>query len=190
MCRMNEQAIGQNIRELRVRAGLTLTTVARKAQLAKSSLSKIETGQTSPPISTLIRIAKAISVPISDFFAAEHSKPSFAMTRKGKGQVVTRTGSKFGYSYESLALGKPHKYVEPFLLTIGPDDPPGEFHHSGQEFIYMLSGTMDFDLGEEQFRLQKGDSLFFDSSILHRTRVVGKRPAKFLCIFIQDIPAR
>ena len=138
MCRMHERTIGENIRRLRVRAGLTLTSIAQRAELTKSTLSKIETGKTSPPISTLIRIARAMNVPIVEFFVDEDKNPACVLTRKGKGQIVIRNGSRFGYSYEALALKKPDKSVEPFLLTIRPDDPPGEFHHTGQEFIYML----------------------------------------------------
>ena len=184
---MNERIVGRNIRKLRIQAGLTLTVVAKKAQLTKSTLSKIETGQTSPPISTLIRIARAMNVPLVEFFIDEAKEPAYVLTRKDKGQRVIHNGSQFGYSYEALALEKRDKYVEPFLLTISPADPAGQFYHSGQEFIYMLSGCMDFAVGEDQFSLKKGDSLFFDSSHLHKTRVAGKHPAKFLCIFIQDV---
>lgn len=187
---MDEQNIGKNIRKLRTQAGFTLTSIAKKADLTKSTLSKIETGQTSPPISTLIRIARSMNVPIVDFFAEENKEPAYVLTRKGQGQIVIQNGSQFGYSYEALALKKQHKYVEPFLLIINPDDPPGQFHHNGQEFIYMLSGSMDFAVGKNQFRLKTGDSLFFDSKHLHKTHVVGKRPAKFLCIFIQNVSTK
>ena len=183
---MDEQNVGNNIRKLRTQAGFTLTSIAKKADLTKSTLSKIETGQTSPPISTLIRIARAMNVPIVDFFADKDKQPTYVLTRKGQGQIVIQNGSQFGYSYEALALKKQHKYVEPFLLTINPDDPPGQFHHNGQEFIYMLSGSIDFTIGDNQFRLKTGDSLFFDSSCPHKTKIVGKKAAKFLCIFIQE----
>ena len=183
---MDEQNIGKNIRKLRTQAGFTLTSIAKKADLTKSTLSKIETGQTSPPISTLIRIANAMNVPIVEFFADEGTKPAYVLTRRGKGQIVIQNGSQFGYSYEALALKKQHKYVEPFLLTINPDDPPGQFHHRGQEFIYMLSGVMDFTFNDEVFRLKTGDSFFFDSNHPHKTKIVGKKAAKFLCIFIQE----
>jgi transcriptional regulator with XRE-family HTH domain len=183
---MNEQNISKNIRKLRTQAGFALTSIAKKANLTKSTLSKIETGQTSPPISTLIRIARAINVPIADFFAEEDKEPEYVLTRKGQGQIVIQNGSQFGYSYEALALEIQHKYVEPFLLTINPDDPPGQFHHRGQEFIYMLSGAIDFTFDGEVFRLKSGDSFFFDSSCPHGTKIVGKKSAKFLCIFIQE----
>jgi len=187
---MDEHTIGQNIREIRLRAGLSLTTAAKRAELTKSTLSKIETGQISSPISTLSRIAKALNVTLAGFFVAKNEPPPYVLTRKGKGQAVTGAGSRFGYSYEGLAWGKLDKTAEPFLITIQPDDPPGEFHHIGQEFIFMLSGSMEFTIGSDTFKLHAGDSLYFDSSILHKTHILSKKPVQFLCLFIQDIPAK
>jgi transcriptional regulator with XRE-family HTH domain len=182
---MNEHDIGPRIRKLRQKAHFTLTAAANKAELAKATLSKIETGQISPPISTLMRIAKALDVSITDFFVDADKQPSYVLTRKSQRHLVTRNGSKFGYSYEALALEKPGKIAEPFFLTINPSDPPGEFHHRGQEFIYMLSGRMEFTIGDECLVLRSGDSLYFDSEHVHKTQVLGDRPAKFICIFIQ-----
>jgi transcriptional regulator with XRE-family HTH domain len=188
--RMNEHKIGINIRRLRSRAGLTLTLAAGKADITKSTLSKIETGQISAPISTLIRIAKAVNVPLVEFFVDDRKQPAYVLTPKGKGQIVSRDGSQFGYSYESLALEKGDKYVEPFLLTINPGDPTGQFHHGGQEFIYMLSGAMEFTIGTEKMKLKAGDSLYFDSALVHKTHVLGSHPAKFVCVFVQEKEAR
>lgn len=183
---MNEQDIGENIRALREAAGLTLTATAKKAALTKSALSKIETGQSSPPIATLLRIAKALNVSLVDFFTAEKAHLPYVLTRKGDGRVISRDGSRLGYSYEALGLEKSDKIAEPFLLTVKQDDPEGVFHHDGQEFIYMLSGQMLFTINDEKLTLHAGDSLYFDSTNVHRTCAVGKRPAKFICVFIQQ----
>ena len=186
---MNEQSIGKNIRSLRLGQGRTLTELADKSDLTKSALSKIEQGKASPPISTLIRIATSLGVSIVDFFYEEKSAPPYVLTRKDQGVTIARDGTEFGYIYEALALNKKDKSVEPFLLTINPGDPRGTFQHQGQEFIYMLSGAMDFTVGDDGLRLKAGDSLYFDSGIVHQTQIVGKRPARFICVFIQDIPA-
>jgi len=183
---MNERTIGCNIRKLRSEKTLTLTEVAKKADITKSTLSKIETGQISAPISTLIRIAKAMNLPVVLFFAEEKSQPLYVLTRKGNGSIVTRNGSRFGYSYEGLALEKQNKYVEPFILTINPSDPVGIFRHDGQEFDYIISGSMEFTIGNEKLTLKAGDSLYFDSNHVHKTQVIGKKPVKFLCVFIQE----
>lgn len=178
--------MAKRIRNLRQEAGLTLSEAAEKAELNKSSLSKIETCQISPSIATLMRIAKVLGVSITDFFVDADPEPVYVLTKKDQGMVVSQDGSKFGYTYKGLALGKSGKTAEPFILTIDPSDPPGEFRHAGQEFIYMLSGRMEFTINEEKLLLTPGDSLYFDSANLHKTKILGRRPAKFLCIFIQE----
>jgi len=179
--------MGRNIRQLRHRAGLTLTSLAKKARMTKSTLSKIETGQTSSPISTLLRIAETLEVTISEFFIEEETNPSFVLTRKGQGQIISRDGSQWGYAYEALALKLNKKIGEPFLLTIRPGDPMGQFRHGGQEFIYMLSGQMECSVGGTLMKINPGDSLYFDPTFPHTTKVTGKQPAVFLCIFMQNI---
>ena len=183
---MEQERITARIRACRQAAGLTLAEAAQRAELNKATLSKIETGRISPPIATLLRVAKALNVAITDFFVDSQATPEYVLTRKGRGIRVESNGSQFGYSYEALAFGRMSKNAEPFYLTIEPTDPPGEFHHQGQEFIYMLSGRMEFTVGNESMILAAGDSLYFNASHLHRTKVLGKRPAKFLCVFIHD----
>lgn len=183
---MNEAAIGANIRRIRERTGGTVTRLAQRAGIAKATMSKIETGKISSPISTLMRIADALGVPLAEFFVESVEDPPYVLTRCGQGQIISRDGSRFGYSYEALALGIRHKRAEPFLLTIQPGDPIGEFRHGGQEFIHMLSGRLAFTVGEDRMVLRKGDTLYFDATREHRTEVLGKTPARFICVFLQD----
>lgn len=187
---MDERVLGANIRAMRERAGLTVTALAQRAELTKGGLSKIETGRASPPISTLMRIADALGVPLASFFEEPETDPPFVLTRKGQGRIITRDGTRFGYSYEALALEMRHKRIEPFLLTIRPGDPPGSFRHGGQEFIYMLAGRLQFTVGSHTMVLRPGDSLYFDPTLPHSTRVMGKRSARFLCVFVQEDSSR
>lgn len=187
MYRMDERSIGASIRRLRQERGQTLTALAKAAALTKSTLSKIETGQVSAPISTFLRIADALGVPLAQFFSEPDKAPPFVLTRKGEGKIITRDGSKFGYAYEALALEMRHKRVEPFLLTVRPGE-KGVFRHGGQEFIYMLSGKLQFSVGEHRMTLAPGDSLYFNPQFEHTGHVIGAVPAKFLAIFVQDEP--
>ena len=182
---MDERTIGHNIRRLREATGLTLTDTARAANITKSTLSKIENGQVSSPISTLIRIADALNQRIDQFFVEADGESIYALTGKGEGRLVTRDGSRFGYTYEALAAGFPHKLAEPFVLTTQPGDRAKPFTHDGQEFIYMLAGRMRFFIGGKSFMMGPGDSLYFDSHHEHYSWVVGKQPARFLCVFLQ-----
>lgn len=183
---MDEQSIGKTIRSLRQDLKITLTDAARKAGIAKGTLSKIENGQVSAPISTLLCISQALGVPISQFFREQEEDPPYVLVRSGAGIPITRDGTRFGYSYEALAPGMSGKTAEPFLLTIRPEDPPGTFCHGGQEFIFMVEGSMEFTIDQEKIMLHAGDSLYFDPSRTHKTRAAGPVPARFICLFIQD----
>jgi len=185
---MDEKTIGANIREIRLAKKASLTETAKLAGITKSTLSKIENGQLSSPISTLLSIAKALGVHLADFVKENHPTSHAIHTPKGKGRLVVRDGTRLGYSYESLALGFPNQAAEPFLLTIRPGDSVGEFRHSGQEFIYVLSGAVRFEVGDQVYDLHQGDSLFFDATQIHRTSLLGKEPAQFLAVFIETNP--
>jgi transcriptional regulator with XRE-family HTH domain len=181
---MDDATVGMNIRQLRQADGSSLAELAKRADLTKSALSKIENGKASPPIATLMRIADALEVNIADFFRQEPSPPQAVYTTKGRGRVITRDGTAFGYAYEALALDYPRKLAEPFVLTINPDDPPGDFRHGGEEFMYMLAGRMNVTVGEQKFTMRPGDSLYFDPNQTHSFAVIGKQAARFLCVFV------
>ena len=183
---MNEQDIGQNIRTLREGKGLSLTDVAARAGLSKSALSKIETAQISSPISTLLAIAGALDVHLSQFFVDPKQKPTYVVTRKGKAPVLSRGGSQYGYSYQALALNMPDKIAEPFLLTVRPGDKRGIFKHKGQEFIYLLSGRMRMRIGAEEVILEPGDALYFDPTLEHTCEALDRKATQFLCCFLQQ----
>ena len=188
---MDESTIGANIRRMREAAGLTVTAVARDAQLTKSTLSKIENGRVSSPIATLMRIADAMGVPVAEFFTEPRKEPDTVFTPRGQGKVITQDGTRFGYAYEALALERSHKLADPFLLTIQPTDPQGEFRHGGEEFLYMVSGHVRATVGDKQYYLKPGDSLYFDPNQIHFFQALRKKQARFLCLLIhKEHPVR
>ncbi|HYE06474.1 MAG TPA: XRE family transcriptional regulator [Planctomycetota bacterium] len=182
---MSERTISANIRRIRLDAGMTLTALAKRADMSKGALSKIETGRISSPIGTLMRLAEAIGVPIADFFAEPDAAPDYVLTRKGQGRKIAQEGSRLGYVYEALALERRDKAAEPFVLTVRPEDGVGEFRHPGEEFVHLLSGRLRFTVGDDVMTLRPGDSLYFDSSRKHTTKALGTRPARFICVFMQ-----
>lgn len=182
---VDEKSIGQNIRFLREGAGISLTEVARQAGLAKGTLSKIEQGQISSPIGTLMSVAKVLGTRLADFFQDEEEVVTHVLTRKGQGVRLVRDGSKYGYSYEALALEFPGKVAEPFILTVRPEDKEGTFQHGGDEFIHVLSGQGEFQLGDIKMPLKAGDSIYFNPELLHVLRPTNGKPVRFLCLFIE-----
>ena len=153
--------------------------------MSKGALSKIETAQISPPISTLLAVAKALDVHLSRFFTEPEKRSPWVVTRKGKAPRISPRGDECGYAYRALALDMPDKDVEPFLLTVRPTDKPVVFKHGGQEFIYMLSGKMRMAIGEDDVILSEGDALYFDPSLPHSCHALDRKSAHFLCCFTQ-----
>jgi transcriptional regulator with XRE-family HTH domain len=183
---MDELRIVRKIRQLRLQNKLTLQKVAERTGFTKSYLSMVESGKKSPPIATLSKIANALGVDIAAFFEKKKPEDRITLVKRGKGKLVVRDGTVFGYRYESLAPTKRQKRMEPFISANLPRG-KGEdwFDHEGEEFIYLLKGKMKFLYGDKEYVLEEGDCIYFDSSIPHRGEAMGKRATKALLVISQ-----
>jgi len=169
-----ESEIGVNIRKIRKSKGLTLDRLARTSGISKGYLSKVENSDKAPPVSTLINIAKSLGVSISDILGESGEIKTFSLVKKNERQVIARDGTVFGYSYETLAHNYPHKHIEPYILTIPSNISKSPlFQHEGEEMLLVLKGTLNFVHGGNEFFLEKGDCIYFDSSITHQGIPIG-----------------
>lgn len=97
---------------------------------------------------------------------------------------MTFDESRVGYVYEAIATNMADKLAEPYLCTIDNRDKSIEFQHPGEEFIYILSGKIEYTVGTDKLILSAGDSLYFDSSNIHHFRTLSTKPVKMLFIKI------
>ena len=167
---INEEEVGQKIKELRLDARLTLNELAEKAGISQGYLSKIENSKNAPPVSTLLMIAKALGVGISQIFGENESQMPISLVRKKDRPFVARNGSIFGYSYQALAHKFQNKHFDPYILHIPGDlkrETDFHFEHKGEEMMFVVKGKLRFFYGEQEFILVEGDCIFFDSSIPH-----------------------
>ncbi len=189
---LKDLGIGKKIKKLRQEKGLTLQELSEKTGLSKGLISQIENEQVSPPISTLMKIANGLNVEISYFFEQDEPTEKITVVRKNERISSGRRGIKgninIGYSYELLAHKRPHKHMEPFLVTFEPKerDDVIMFNHEGEEFHFVLEGKLEMIAEDhEPIILEEGDSLYFDSSIPHGFRGLEGKPAKTLTIVFQ-----
>ena len=175
--------LGQKIKTLRQRKGLTLQQMADKTSLSVPLLSQIESEVVAPPVATLLKISKALNVNIGYFFQEEESGKRAVIVRKNERKQVFRRihedPSKVGYYYESLAYPKADKHMEPFQVQfeVKKKEDLVFFNHKGEEFVFVLEGQLECNYEDETFLLDPGDSLYFDSSFPHAFRAVGKKNA-------------
>ena len=170
-----ETIIGERVAKLRTQLGLTLDQLASQTGFTKSYLSKIENSRKVPPIGTLSRIAHALKTEITELLndPATGSSRAFTLVRSNERLPVVRGGTAFGYDYVSLADTKSHKKMEPFLFTFPSQiDKHVFFEHEGEEFLFILTGRVEWQAGSEKAILEPGDSVYFDSRLPHRGRAL------------------
>ena len=174
--RANDGPIGEHLKALRAARGMTLDRLAAASGLTKSYLSKIQNSRKVPPIATLSRIAQALGTGIGSFFGDILNQGEGAsVVRKSERLPVVRGGTAFGYDYVSLAHDRLVKRMEPFVFTFPSKiDRHVFFDHGGEEFVFILSGKVIFQVGDERWALVKGDSIYFDAAIPHRGWSVGR----------------
>ena len=175
--------LGQKIKNLRQRQGLSLPQVAEKASLSEPLMAQIEGEVVAPPVATLLKISRALNVNIGYFFQDQDAEKRAVIVPRNERKKVFRRiheePSKVGYYYESLAYPKADKHMEPFHVTFEVKNKEDLifFNHKGEEFIYVLDGQLEFNYEDETYALGTGDSLYFDASLPHAFRAVGKKPA-------------
>jgi len=175
--------IGGHLKVLRAARGMTLDRLAAATGLTKSYLSKIQNSRKLPPIATLSRIAQALGTGIGSFFGdILEAREGASVVRRGERLPVVRGGTAFGYDYVSLAHKRLSKSMDPFVFTFPSKiDTHVFFDHGGEEFVFILSGKVVFQVGDERWTLEEGDSIYFDAAIPHRGWSVG-RDAKALVV--------
>ena len=166
---IEEAEVGKRIQQYRTSKRLTLQELAEKTGLTKGYLSKIEKAKKAPPVSTLINLAKAFRISISEILGEiEDSKSPICLVKKKDRPFIARDGTVFGYAYQTLAHRFHSRHMEPYILTL-PLKPRQNalFQHKGEEMMFVLEGTMKFFHGEKEFIVEEGDCIYFDASIPH-----------------------
>ena len=175
-----EVAIGREVRQFRQRLELTVAELAAAASLSPGMLSKIENGLTSPSLATL----QALDVPVTAFFRRFEEERNAVHVKAGEGLLVERRGTRAGHQYRLLGHSKsPRLAVEPYLITLTSEsDVFPLFQHAGQEFLFILEGVVDYRHGNRTYRLEPGDSLFFDADATHGPEELVELPIRFLSV--------
>jgi len=183
-----EAEIGKRIKAFRTQKRITLEELAKQAGFTKGYLSKVEKSKKSPPVSTLGIIARALGVSISALLGEEAPRTSFCLVRKDERPLIARDGTAFGYSYEAMAYKYPNKIMEPFLLTL-PVKPKKRtvYQHEGEEILFVIQGTMKFLYDTEEYIVNEGDCIYFDSCLPHFGESVGPEEVKCFMVIYNPI---
>ena len=182
-----EVRVGERVKELRERKGLSLKEVADLTGFSTALLSQMENHLVSPSLGTIIKLARALNVRVGDFLGETEGEP-FTIVRKDERKMVSRfaskEGVKYGYSYESLGFDKKDRHMEPFIVTLEPATVKAAKTsvHEGEEFIFVLEGEMEVILGNHTDILYPGDSIYYDSTIPHKVQCHQDKVTRILAV--------
>ena len=188
---MNLVELAQRIRRRRTERGLTLEQVARRSGLTRSLLSKVENFRVTPSLPALAKIASALEASLAELVEGLDRRPRMVIVRKDERTVVERDRPDSRIVYHALAHKRPSKRMDPFLLDI----PPGvarrqRLAHEGEEFIMVLEGEVDYEYGDEKFRLEAGDCMYAEGAVKHTLNNPNRKPAKMLVVYATgNVPA-
>ncbi len=171
-------SIGEKIKQLRIKLGLTQEELAARTELSKGFISQLERDLTSPSIATLMDILEALGTNIRDFFN-ESIQENIVFPAE---DIFVQQGDT-GFEIRWLVTTAQKNAMEPILLTLETGGKsPVQNPHEGEEFGYVLSGTLTLCLGEERHKVKKGDSFYFRPSGQHWLENNGKITVRVLWI--------
>lgn len=163
--------VGNRLRELREERGISMRGLAAKSGLSANALSMIERGKTSPSVSTLYKLADAMGVDITAFFGEPLERQHIVFM---KSEARPRVSFQRGL-WEDLGGTNFTGRMAPFILTLenGGGSGPNAMLHTGHEFVFCLRGTLEYQVENQVFLLEPGDSLIFAARLRHRWRNPG-----------------
>lgn len=175
-----ELNVGQRIRSLRERQGLSLRALAERCGLSTTAISQIERGDNSPTVSSLHMLATALGVSITDLFQDERRAAAVLVTPETR--MRAESG---GVVMESLGIGLPYQQLEPFVVTLAPGEGNSDqpVSHAGEEFVHCLQGSFDYCVDGRPYRLHTGYSLLFEAVRPHYFHNPTTELAQFLLVF-------
>lgn len=187
------RTIGAAIRSRRQELNMSLRELSKQSGLSIGFLSLVERGRSSPALTSLSNVAKALGVELSSFFPAEEEEQNEAEETKQRVSplpYVNRANDAAKLSiilsqriYKMLSPRIPGLVLEPIFVTVQPGDTMDEpYSHEGEEFAYVLSGELVFIVDGVEYRLGPGDSVHFRSTVSHAMRNDTDEPVQAIWV--------
>lgn len=164
--------IGYKVKELRIQKGLTQEELADRAELSKGFISQLERDLTSPSIATLVDILQCLGTDLKDFFNdTEEEQIVF-----GTNDYFEKTDKELNNKIEWIIPNAQKNIMEPIKVTLQPNGSTyPDVPHEGEEFGYVLAGSICIHIGKRIYKAKKGESFYFTPNSNHYITAVKKR---------------
>ena len=184
----NHSVVGAKIKGLRESKNISIEEIAERSGLSTDQINSIENDQHLPSLGPLIKIARALGVRLGTFLDDnDELGPAVCRAEEHNSSISfsnDAADARKHMEYHSLAKQKAGRHMEPFIIDIQPSEEKDfkSSAHEGEEFIYVLNGQVEIDYGKEKYLLKEGDSIFYDSIVMHHVHGVIGESAKILAV--------
>ena len=183
--------LGERIAEIRKTYSISREDLSVRSGVAADLVAKIEDDGHIPDLAPLIKISRGLGVRLGTLLD-DHEQLGPVICRAGEAVDAARfkTGlpdsaadaGRHGMSFNALAADKTGRHMEPFIVTIEPDAQQEKSAHEGEEFIFVLEGSLSLEYGTLRDTLKTGDSVYYDSIVPHRVFSADSNTVKILAV--------
>ena len=176
--------IGKRLKEMREICGFSAEATASRLAISKEQYEAYEESGDNIPISILYELSNAFGVDMTEILTGKSPKlTNYSAVKKGQGAATDRYP---GYRFENLAYKFKRRIMEPLMVTVEPDEKEMSLiTHPGQEFNYVVEGTVMVMCGDEEIILEEGDCIYFDPTLPHGQKAMHGKSAKFLTVIAE-----
>ena len=176
---------GDRIAALRETHRIERAALAERSGVPLELLTRIEDGGLVPDLAPLVKLARALGVRLGSFLD-DQEELGPVVAKAGESTPIVRfsgTAMTGELDFKALAAGKGGRHMEPFLIEVRSGTAEAALSsHEGEEFIYVLSGSIEVAYGSERRVLAEGDSIYYDSIVPHRVAAAGGVSARILAV--------
>jgi transcriptional regulator with XRE-family HTH domain len=177
--------VGERIQKLREAQGLSRERVSGLAGISLDMIEAYETGNAVPSIGVVIKLSRVLGSKVEGMLhGGAMVSEAITICRAGESLSGQQGNTDQSYGYSSLTQpGTGGHIMQPFLLTFDPKTPAGpSINHDGQEFVFVIEGTIELFYDGKSHQLYTGDSAYIDSSRPHTFHGTGDSIAKMLAV--------
>jgi len=176
MAKDQKKSFGQSVKAYREGKKLSIKELAHETGYPADLLEKVENDETTPPVALVLQLSRTLKVDVATLDQNENKKASSRVKSQKR-----RAGS---YAYKQLTKSGADKHLGGYLVTIEPDTVHEgvEYHHEGEEFIYVLKGRLSISVGKNTSLLERGECIHFNSALHHALSNPSGEKAELLVV--------
>ena len=179
---MNTSKVNQRIKSFMEKRELSVTDLSERSGLTVEFIQSMLEGSGQSPLGPLLKIARAIGVRLGTFLDDQESSDPLIIhenERKEELNVLSGKDKSVALKFHSLGRGKTDRHMEPFFIEVMPESAKEKklSSHEGEEFILVLSGSIEVIYGKDKHVLKKGDSIYYNSVVPHYVSCAGDEKA-------------